>query len=83
MNDARMTIRLPADELAFAKAYAKNHGLTLTGLVHHYFDTLARTEQGGDIPAEVTEIAGTVPPDLDARDQYYAAALRKHSCDTP
>lgn len=79
MNDARMTVRLPADELAFAKAYAKNHGLTLTGLVHHYFDTLARSERGSDIPAEVTEIAGTVPPDLDARDQYYDDALRKHS----
>lgn len=74
MNDARMTIRLPADELAFAKAYAKEHGLTLTGLVHHYFETLARKEQGRNLPPEVAEIAGTVPSDVDVRDEYHTDA---------
>ncbi len=78
MNDARMTIRLPVDELVFAKAYAKEHGLTLTGLVHHYFATLAKKEKV-NIPPEVAEIAGTVPVDVDARDVYAVDTLRKHS----
>lgn len=78
MNDVRMTIRLPADELVFAKACAKEHGFTLAGLVHHYFETLAQKEKGR-IPTEVAEIAGVIPSDVDVRDDYYAAALRKHS----
>ena len=78
MNDARMTIRLPADELMFAKEYAREHDLTLTGLVHHYFGTLARKE-GGEVPPEVAEIAGTVPADVGVLDEYHADALKKHS----
>jgi hypothetical protein len=73
-----MTIRLPVDELVFAKAYAKEHGLTLTGLVQHYFATLAKKEKTR-IPPEVAEIAGTVPADVDAHDEYAVDTLRKHS----
>jgi hypothetical protein len=78
MNDARMTIRLPVNELVFAKTYAKEHGLTLTGLVHHYFKTLAKKEKSG-IPPEVDAIAGTVPADVNAKDEYSIDTLRKHS----
>lgn len=78
MNDARMSIRLPAEQLEFAKQYAEEHGLTLTGLVQHYFQALQEKEQG-EMPPEVEEIAGTVPADVDARAEYREHMLRKHS----
>ena len=78
MNDARMTIRLPAEQLDFVRTYAEEHGLTLTGLVRHYFQTLQEKEKGR-MPPEVEEIAGTVPADVDARGEYHADMLRKHS----
>lgn len=40
MNDARMTIRLPRETLAFAQGYAAQYGFTLTELVTRYFDRL-------------------------------------------
>ena len=42
MNDARMTIRLPRETLAFAQGYAAQYGFTLTELVTRYFDRLKR-----------------------------------------
>ena len=78
MKDARMTIRLPAGELAFAKAYARRHGLTLTGLIHHYLQRLQRSEEG-DVPPQVSAIAGVVSPDLDVVDEHHSAMGEKHA----
>lgn len=78
MNDARLTIRLPSEELEYAKAYAKGHGTTLTGLIHHYF-RLLRSQEQADVPPEVSCIAGTLPAEIDARADYHRHMLGKHS----
>lgn len=78
MNDARLTIRLPTEELKFAKDYASQHGITLTGLIRHYIENLEEKEHS-DIPPEVETIAGTVPADVDAQAEYYADMQEKHS----
>ena len=75
MNDARMTIRLPKETLAFAQWYADRTHSTLTDLVKGFLDRLKKSvraaENGGDdICAEVADI---LPRGLDvdsARDAY-------------
>lgn len=71
-----MTIRLPAEDLEFAKSYAKEHGVSLTGLIQHYINRLEHNE-GGEVPPEVSKIAGSVPADVDAREEYHTDMLRK------
>ena len=75
MEDVRMTIRLPAVEIEFAKSYAREHGLTLADLVRRYFQLLQKSQQQ-EMPLEVSMIAGIIPPHIDARDEYYSDMLR-------
>ena len=77
MKDAKLTIRLEVDELEFAKAYAREHHMSLTALVHRFFSQLRRARDTG-IPAGLEGISGLVPPDTDAREEHVAHLLEKH-----
>ena len=77
MNDAKMTVRMPAAELEFAKAYAREHGFSLTALIHRYLLRL-RSAQVSNVPAEVATIAGIIPQDVDAREEYAQHSEEKH-----
>ena len=77
MKDAKLTIRLPAGELAFAKEYAREHSFSLTALVLRYFMRL-RTAEARDVAPEVRGIAGIVPSKVDARRECHEHRARKH-----
>ena len=77
MNNAKLTIRLPASELDFAKAYAREHDMTLTALVHRFFSQL-RKSQNADIPRSLEKITGLIPPDVNAKDEYATHLQGKH-----
>ena len=78
MNNAKLTIRLPSAELAFAKQYAREHGFTLTGLIHRYLSRLREFETE-ETPPEVSSIAGIIPNSADVvRDAYIAHSEKKH-----
>lgn len=77
MKTAKMTIRLPGSELAFAKHYAKEQGMTLTDLVLRYLGRLPREAVNG-IPDEVRRVAGIVPAEVDAKAEHREHALRRH-----
>ncbi len=76
MNDAKMTIRLPVAELEFAKSYARRSGVSLTALISRYLARLQSVTEG-ELPAEIRDIAGIVPPKVDARAEYHAHRARK------
>lgn len=78
MRTAKMTIRLPDSDLAFAKLYAKGQGISLTDLVVRYFDRLSLTAKG-DAPAEVRAVAGVVPAHADAKKEYRDHLLGKNA----
>ena len=78
MRTAKMTIRLPDGDLAFAKSYAKGQGLSLTDLVVRYFDRLSLTTKN-DTPVEVRAVAGAVPLHADAKKEYRDHLLGKHA----
>lgn len=78
MKIAKLTIRLPDADLALAKRYAREEGLTLASLILRYFDRLSQTTTG-DIPPEVRAVAGVVPAQPDARNEYRRHVLGKHA----
>ncbi len=77
MNDAKLTVRLPADDLKFAKNYARKHRLTLTGLIKHYVKLLEQAE-AESIPTEVSSIVGIIPDTVDAVKEYHEDMAKKH-----
>lgn len=40
MSTRKLTIRLPEEEIDFAKRYASNHGMTMTELINRYLKEL-------------------------------------------
>jgi hypothetical protein len=77
MKTAKMTIRLPESDLAFAKDYARKHGFSLTALIHRYLSRLLQSESGG-VPSEVRAVAGIVSSRVDARAEHREHVVRKH-----
>ena len=77
MKTAELTVRLPEEDLEFAREYARAHQLTVTELIdRHLRDLRTRTSDG--IHPEVEKISGLVPSVVDARAEYREHLLKKH-----
>ncbi len=78
MNDARMTIRLPGDTLAFAQGYAAKCNISLTDLVVRYFERLREslTLQDEDASPALCALTGAIKSDISDADER--ALYRKH-----
>ena len=72
MHDAKLTVRMPAEDLNFAKDYAQAHGVTMTDLILRFFRGL-REERREAIHPEIQAITGLLPQKIDARAEH-----RKH-----
>lgn len=77
METAKLTVRLPKEDIEFAKRYARDHRLTLTELIDRHFRQL-RSQSDVDIHPEVQKISGLVPPHVDAEAEYHAHLMKKH-----
>ena len=74
---SKLTIRLPMDNIEFAKAYARDHGTTVTDLVAGYLRRMA--DQSPDaIHPEVRRYSRLIPDTVDAREVYADHMLDKH-----
>lgn len=72
METVKLTIRLPAEDIAFVKGYAKAHGLSVTEVIDRYLRRMRALGEGELAPA-VEELTGLLPKDLDLqaeRDRY-------------
>ncbi len=79
MNDARMTIRLPGETLLFAQGYARRARISLSELVLRYFNRLRESsEEMGELPSSVREVAGIIPPDVDVEKMYHDHMMEKY-----
>jgi len=76
METVKLTVRLPKNDLDFAKQYARAHRITVTELIDRYLRSL----RGGTgvIHPEVERISGLVPAAVDAKADYRDHALEKH-----
>ncbi|MFN2343928.1 MAG: DUF6364 family protein [Desulfonatronovibrio sp.] len=77
MQTSKLTIRLPKDDLEFAKEYARQHGVSLTQLVNRYFQSIQNATQNVT-HAEVQKITGLIPQDIDLN-EYLQHIEKKHS----
>jgi hypothetical protein len=76
METVKLTVRLPKNDLDFAKQYAQAHRITVTELIDRYLRSL----RGGTgvIHPEVEKISGLIPATVDAKADYRDHALEKH-----
>lgn len=74
----KLTIRLPRQDVEFAKAYAAAHGLTVTEVIDRYLRRMRALEQRSPAP-ELEAITGLVPHDIDAEAEYRRHVQDKHS----
>lgn len=77
MDTTKLTIRLPHDDLAFAKDYARGHGITVTEFIDRYLRRM-RALEGYTPAAELEAITGLVPVDVDVEAEYRRHQLEKH-----
>jgi hypothetical protein len=69
MNNAKLTVRLPEQDLDFVREYARSHGMTLAALVHRFISQLRRSRMSGPT-RDLAPITGLIPSDVDARDEF-------------
>lgn len=77
METIKLTVRLPIDDIAYLKAYAHEHGITVTEVLHRYIFRMQELERV-DIHPEVSKLSGLVPPGVDAREIYTDYLQEKH-----
>lgn len=78
METVKLTIRLPKEDLEFAKQYARNHGLTVTELLDRFLRHL-RTPSHTPVHPEVEKITGLIPPEVNVLTEYHDYLAHKHS----
>ncbi|MGQ9425228.1 DUF6364 family protein [Gilvimarinus sp. F26214L] len=74
----KLTIRLPVQDVAFVKQYAKTHGLTVTEVIDRYLRRIRALESREPAP-ELDFISGILPPDVDLEEEYRRHQIEKHS----
>ena len=78
METRKLTVRLPIQDIGFAKEYARRHGISLTELIDRYFQSIQKPLLGKVHP-EVQKITGLIPGHVDARNDYVEYIEGKHS----
>ncbi len=77
METAKVTVRLPIEDIEFAKRYAQTHRITLTELIDRHFRQL-RSQAESEIHPEVEKISGLVPQSVDAKAEYHEHLMKRH-----
>lgn len=75
---AKLTIRLPQEDLDFVRRYAREHGVTITSIVNRYLTRLREGTDAKTIHPDVEKISGLVPSGVDAREAYRERLEEKH-----
>lgn len=73
----KLTVRLPREDIAFAKEYAKANGLTVTEVIDRHLRRMRALEQYTPPPA-LDEITGLLPESIDARAEMARHQKDKH-----
>lgn len=76
-DTVKLTIRLPRQDVEFAKAYAKAHGLTVTEVIDRYLRQMRELEHATLSP-ELDFITGLVPDDVDGLEEFRQHQHEKH-----
>lgn len=74
MKTMELTVRLPEDDAHILEAYAKEHAISLAELLARY----ARRLQQRPAHPDNLKFTGTVPADVDARQEHRQHIEHKH-----
>lgn len=74
----KLTIRLPKQNVAFVKEYARAHGITVTEVIDRYLRRIRALEKRSPAP-ELDAITGLLPSEMEAEDEYRTHIIEKHS----
>jgi len=77
-DTTKLTIRLPRQDVEFAKSYAKAHGLTVTEVIDRYLRRMRALEEQTSSP-ELDFVTGLVPPEVDGEEEYRRHLSDKHA----
>ncbi|MFA9462254.1 DUF6364 family protein [Thiohalorhabdus sp. Cl-TMA] len=77
-DTVKLTVRLPREDVEYAKAYARAHGLTVTEVIDRYLRRLRAADERSPSP-ELEAITGLVPGDVDVEEEYRRHLHEKHS----
>lgn len=78
MPSRKLTIRLPEEDIEFAKNFASQHGVTLTELVDVYFKGLRTRQTGTTLHPDILRFTGIIPEDINEREEYLNGQEDKH-----
>jgi len=78
METVKLTVRLPKNDLEFAKQYAQAHRITVTELIDRCLRSLRGRAGVIHIHPEVEKITGLIPPDVDAQAEYREHVIEKY-----
>jgi hypothetical protein len=73
----KLTVRLPREDAAYAKAYARAHGMTVTEVIDRYLRRMRAADERSPSP-ELEAITGLVPENVDAEAEYRRHIWEKH-----
>lgn len=78
MDTTRLTLRLPKEDVDFAKRYAQAHRITLAELVDRHLRSLQAL--GGSVHPEVERMTGVLagPGSEEPRESYHEHILAKN-----
>lgn len=76
-HTTKLTVRLPTQDIEFAKRYAKEHGLTVTEVIDRYLRRMRALEEGTTSNA-LDSIAGLLPENLDINEERLQHLRDKH-----
>ena len=77
MPTRKLTIRLPEEDINFAKNYAAQHGITLTELVDAYFKRL-QNPLSEELHPDILRFSGIIPESNNNREEYLNGQEDKH-----
>lgn len=76
-DSVKLTVRLPREDLAFAKRYAEQHGITVTEFIDRYLRRMRAMEEEALAP-DIEAISGLIPSDIDAKAEMFEHRAVKH-----
>jgi hypothetical protein len=77
MKATEVTVQLPREEAEFLETYAKEHATSVTEIFTRYARRLQSATRRTPHPENV-KFSGSVPAEVDAREDYRKHIIEKH-----
>ena len=77
MPARKLTIRLPEEEIEFAKEYALRNGISVTEMIDRYLKNL-RKQTRAELHPDIQRFSGIISSNIDAKTAYHDALEEKH-----